>query len=512
MRWSKKTLILLFLILLLGAFLRVHSLGEKSYWLDESISVFQAERPVSDIVKMMHDDMAQPLHTLLLKGWILLFGSSETATRSLSAVFGVLLILVVYLLGRELFDEQVGLFGALFAAVSPALVWFSQEARPYMIFAFFTVCSYYFLVRYLRRAKAVDAVLYALSSIAFLYSNAYGVFVLFTQNIIFLLSLLPPRPFFPILPFRRWDMKKRTRLVRWLLLQIAIVLAFALGLWLIYYQYFNNIAQLGWIPPLDALSLVSIFSDVFGSPLLFLLALAIFVVASLLRRPKQYPRENILLLVLWIAVPLAILMVYSWFVKPLLVYRYVLFVVPAICLLLASAMCMISGNRYVRLAIAAVLVLAALPVVLHSYDAGDKADWRGAAQYLQQHADAGARIIVHPGYLQVPFLYYYGPVCFHPPVGYRYVQLRLCSYERYAVLSPLRFDGCCDDTTAVLTRLDASGDVPERSEVLGTMHDGVIWLVVEEHSRDGGMIAYLQAKKNLTHLREFNKIVLYRFE
>lgn len=523
---SKKTLILLCMILLFGTFLRVHSLGEKSYWLDESVSVFQAERPVADIMKMMHDDMAQPLHTLLLKGWILLFGSSEAATRSLSAVLGVLLILVVYLLGRELFDEQVGLFAALFVAVSPALVWFSQETRPYMLFTFFTACSYCFLIRYLRRTKMIDAVLYVISSVAFLYANAYGVFVLFTQNVLFVISLLPPRPLLlsppllscrPLFSLHRWIAKKKTKLVHWLLLQIAIVLTFAPGLCLIYYQYFNNIAQLTWIPPLDALALVSIFCDLFGSPILLLLALAIFVAASLSRKPEQYPRESIHLLVLWMAVPLTILTVYSLAMKPLLVYRYVLFIVPAIALLLSYAVCRLSIQWYVRFILAAVIVFTALPVVLHSYHDGDKADWRGAAQYLQQHVVVGDRILVHPGYLQVPFIYYYGPDCFHPPTGYECVQLRLCSYERYAVLSPLRFDGCCNDTTAVLTHSNVDGSTHanptvETSAVLGDVIGGVVWLVVEEHSRDTGAVAYLQAKRNLTRVHELSKITLYRFE
>ena len=45
-----------------------------------------------------------PIHDLMLHGWIALFGSSMTAMRSLSAVFGVVSILLVYLAVCELFE------------------------------------------------------------------------------------------------------------------------------------------------------------------------------------------------------------------------------------------------------------------------------------------------------------------------------------------------------------------------------------------------------------------------
>ena len=47
-----------------------------------------------------------PIHDLMLHGWIALFGSSMTAMRALSAVFGVVSILLVYLVVCELFAQS----------------------------------------------------------------------------------------------------------------------------------------------------------------------------------------------------------------------------------------------------------------------------------------------------------------------------------------------------------------------------------------------------------------------
>ena len=59
------------------------------------------------------------------------FGHSEFAVRLPSLIAGTLVIPVLYELGRELYDRRTGLLAAAFAAVSPLLIWYSQEVRMY---------------------------------------------------------------------------------------------------------------------------------------------------------------------------------------------------------------------------------------------------------------------------------------------------------------------------------------------------------------------------------------------
>jgi mannosyltransferase len=67
--------------------------------------------------------------------WARLFGYGEAALRSLSALAGVAMIPVVYGAGAKLISRRAGLFGAAFAACSPLLIWYSQEARSYQLLA-----------------------------------------------------------------------------------------------------------------------------------------------------------------------------------------------------------------------------------------------------------------------------------------------------------------------------------------------------------------------------------------
>jgi uncharacterized membrane protein len=116
-----------------GCLLRFHELGAESLWTDEVATLQFARMPIDQLWRPQGDaDLSPPLWYSLQKIW-LLFGDSEQAIRSLSAIAGSLGVLLVYFLGRSASRESVGLLAASFAATSVALVYFSQEARAYSL-------------------------------------------------------------------------------------------------------------------------------------------------------------------------------------------------------------------------------------------------------------------------------------------------------------------------------------------------------------------------------------------
>ncbi len=76
-----------------------------------------------------------PLYYCVAWVWARVFGYSETGLRSLSAVCGVVLVPVVYAGGAKLISRRAGVIAAAFAACSPLLIWYSQEARSYEMLA-----------------------------------------------------------------------------------------------------------------------------------------------------------------------------------------------------------------------------------------------------------------------------------------------------------------------------------------------------------------------------------------
>ena len=88
------------LILLLGFALCLYRLGYQSLWYDEGVSVFLAQKSLSALTAHTAGDIHPPLYYYLLHLWIRLAGASEFSLAFLSLTFGVLLIALLFLLGR----------------------------------------------------------------------------------------------------------------------------------------------------------------------------------------------------------------------------------------------------------------------------------------------------------------------------------------------------------------------------------------------------------------------------
>jgi hypothetical protein len=89
------------------------------------------------------------LYYYALHFWRGVFGSTEFALRSLSAVLGVLLVGLTYLIGRKAFNIGVGLLAAFVAAINPFQIYYSQEARMYLPLAVIGAGAMFFLLRLL---------------------------------------------------------------------------------------------------------------------------------------------------------------------------------------------------------------------------------------------------------------------------------------------------------------------------------------------------------------------------
>lgn len=126
-------IILLLLLVALAAGVRVYNLGGQSLWADEGNSAAMVSRSFAQIAQGAANDIHPPLYYWLLRLWSGVFGAGEAALRSLSAVLGMLLVMAVFGLGARLFNRATGLTAAFIAAIAPFQVYYSQEARMYIL-------------------------------------------------------------------------------------------------------------------------------------------------------------------------------------------------------------------------------------------------------------------------------------------------------------------------------------------------------------------------------------------
>jgi|SRR3989344_1919628 len=170
---------MIWLILVLGLVLRVVNL-DQGLWLDEGTQALLSNKSLYSIFFERSADFHPPLSYLLLHYWMML-GGSEIWLRLLSVFFGIATIAVTYQLAKKLFDQNIAIISALFLAVAPYHIYYSQEVRMYSEAAFFATLSMYFFIRVIEKNNFRFKLWYIISSLFLIYTLYPGIFLLFSQ-------------------------------------------------------------------------------------------------------------------------------------------------------------------------------------------------------------------------------------------------------------------------------------------------------------------------------------------
>jgi hypothetical protein len=178
-------------ILVLGAVLRFATLDLQSYRYDEAVTVGRILQPslFDTLSAVPHSESTPPLYYLVAWLWSRPFGTGEAWMRSLSALAGTASILVVYLGALALpLPRRAGLVAAAMVAVSPVLIWFSQDARAYALVFLLTALSFLFFARARRGGARRDLAWWATLSALALATHYFAGFVIAPEAVLLLLG------------------------------------------------------------------------------------------------------------------------------------------------------------------------------------------------------------------------------------------------------------------------------------------------------------------------------------
>lgn len=211
------------IFLLLAAFgLRLHRLGAESLWYDETVSVYLATQPVTELIAHTARDIHPPAYYLLLHIWrwiampSVAFGL-EFLYGWASLFFGMIVLGLTHALGKRFFGPNAALWALALALFQPAQIWFSQEVRMYVLGAFCLLLSLWAVSPVLADSDAKStsttlpfraAMVYLSASLIGLYTLYYFAFWLVTLNLCTV--------------YRLWD--KRGHLRDWLALQLLLLI------------------------------------------------------------------------------------------------------------------------------------------------------------------------------------------------------------------------------------------------------------------------------------------------
>jgi mannosyltransferase len=177
-------------IVVLGAALRFATLDLQSYRYDETVTVVRILHPslFDTLSAVPRSESTPPLYYLVAWLWSRPFGTGEVGLRSLSALAGTASIAVVYLGAVALpLSRRVGLIAAAMVAVSPVLIWFSQDARAYALVFLLTALSFLFFARALRSPSRGMIAAWAASSALAIAGHYFAGFVVAPEAALLLL-------------------------------------------------------------------------------------------------------------------------------------------------------------------------------------------------------------------------------------------------------------------------------------------------------------------------------------
>jgi 4-amino-4-deoxy-L-arabinose transferase-like glycosyltransferase len=204
------------LVLLIAFALRVFDLGAKDISADEAFGVMMIQQPFLDLWRT-GQDLHPPLYHAL--AWVVtrFAGESAFALRFAALIPGVLTVAVAVAITRRIKEWKTGLIAGALVAVSPALVYWSQDARLYTLLALTSAVSMWAFLRLSQRRRRIDWAIYLLATLAAMYTQ-YGAFwVIAAQNLFVLLGF--------VYPTRYPDWQAHRRIV-WFAGQAALALAY----------------------------------------------------------------------------------------------------------------------------------------------------------------------------------------------------------------------------------------------------------------------------------------------
>lgn len=187
---NKYKYLLAFVIFTCYLGLSMFKIGQNSLWYDEIYSIDIAKNSIREIIKnYIKEDVNPPLYLIILHYWMNLFGESETALRSLSAVSVSLASAVFFLFANRFFNWQTAIFSVLLFFTSNEIYYYSEEGRTYGLIILFCTLSLYAFMSFIDNPKIITALLLGIiNSIIFHLHTIASLFFLSQVIMIFILA------------------------------------------------------------------------------------------------------------------------------------------------------------------------------------------------------------------------------------------------------------------------------------------------------------------------------------
>lgn len=410
-RWS------VLLIVFLAFAWRIIGLDRQSLWRDEIDAIFFSLQDLPQLLSMFTaPGQNGALYFLALRPWFALVGTSEFALRFPSLIASVLSIPLIWQVGRQLMPRSKKLYNppllaTLLLAANPYQLWYAQEGKMYALVTLLTLLAAWFWLRGIQRGGWQPWLSLLVTTSLAIHAHLLMVLLIPLFLVWFLLAWPQSKmhwvgftlflgglslPYIPLI-WWQWPMLTASEIRTALsFTPLTTVLASVLM-----YQSHSILppTHFAWLVPFFVLGLNGLLIGV--------------------RTPSLQPNRP------WIRLPIwrRHLLISAWFMIPLLsIYglslrqpvfmpRYVIWIAPALMMLMALGMNVLWQNSNRKLRPLLVLLLIYL-VGYWGYIGWKektldlKADLRGAVRYVSQRRHPDELLILQIPHLELAYQYY----------------------------------------------------------------------------------------------------------
>lgn len=385
----------------IGLFLRFYNLGFNSLWLDEATTHHFAKLSFIEIWELTAGGEYNPPLFHWVEHFMLFFGNNEVILRFIPALLGILTIPLFYLIGKEFLDRNTGILAAALLTFSPFHLFYSQEARAYsMVLFFISISLYCYLLAFRSNDKKFWALFGIFSALAF-WTHFYSMII--TGTLILFAIII-----------NAGKIRENVTELKPILISLAAFVFLCLPLLIVTVRLFivRTSAQ-----PTYGIQGFGIITDsiqqFFGynlySALIFSILLIIgFIQIFKIDKIKFYLFAGIVIV--------SFLASWGLSYKMPMIPRYLIFMLPIFYIGVAAGfrpIYSVINNRWLIYIFIAAIILIATPFMITYYSGYSKEDWRGFSRNFESITRDGDLVVLTPGYISLPFDYYYSNTTDH---------------------------------------------------------------------------------------------------
>ena len=325
---KKKILIIFFIFIFITIILRLIHLNFEDYWFDEINSFWLADPGITDqstyIQRYLNPGQPDQItFYFILKYFFKIFGYSDIVGRYFPFIFGCLSVPIIAYSSFKIKNNNSFLFLFFLLSINTYLIGYSQEVRVYSLLLFICSINIFTFIKLINNInKKSKWYLY----LAFLISNIISVslhifaFLIIISEIVFLFYL--------------YYSKKSPELKLLMVTFLSLLFALIFNYEFIFFKYNINT----WIPALEPKFFFDFFfSKFFGSKIMgSIYLLTLIYLLMKFKSLKLNKNKNLFFLLILITCTYLIPIIYSFIVRPILIDRYIIFVLIPILVLITQ--------------------------------------------------------------------------------------------------------------------------------------------------------------------------------